>query len=69
MPSSAEARLESWVGVWGVSGYVKVWRVALACRMWCVWVEHNRHPFEGKEVSLRNLKFLFLKTLQLVITM
>lgn len=30
--------------------------------MWCVWVEHNRHPFEGKELSLRNLKFLFLKT-------
>lgn len=32
MPSSVEAMLESWVGVWGVCGYVKVWRVALA---WC----------------------------------
>ena len=31
--------------------------------MWCLWKERNRRTFEGKELSLPNLKFLFLKTL------
>ena len=29
----------------------------------CIWRERNQWKFEGKELSVLNLKFLFLKTL------
>ena len=68
MPNSVDAKLKSWDAVRGVRRYVKVWRAAPACLMWCIWREHNQCTFKGKELSLPNIKFLFLKTLRRGIT-
>ena len=44
---------------------LQVWNcmgVGPAC-LWCLWRERNQRKFEGKELCMLNLKFLFLKTL------
>ena len=68
MPNSVDAMLKSWDGVRGVRRYVKVWRAEPACLIWCIWREYNQCTFKGKELSLPNIKFLFLKTLRRGIT-
>jgi hypothetical protein len=63
MPYSVIALLESWRGFIGARRSRDVWGAAPACLMWCIWREQNQHTFEGVELSLPNLKFLFLKSL------
>ena len=41
MPNSVAAMLESWDGVRGVQRFVKVWRAAPACLLWCIRREQN----------------------------
>ena len=38
-------------------------KAILLCLLWCIWRERNAHCFEGKELPLMKLKFLFLKML------
>ena len=38
-------------------------KASLLCLLWCIWRERNAHCFEGKELPLMKLKFLFLKML------
>ena len=40
-----------------------MWGAVPSCLMWCIWKERNRRTFERKELSLLNLKLIFLKTL------
>ena len=57
--------LVSWTRgeVLSVAVGVGVWGAAPACLMWCIWRERNHCTFEGMELSMLNLKFLFLKSL------
>ena len=41
----------------------EAWGAAPACLMWCIWQERNQRTFEGVELSLPNLKFLFFNSL------
>ena len=43
--------------------YETVWGAEPACILWCIWRERNQWIFEGNEMSITSLKFLFLKTL------
>ena len=63
MPSSVMTMLESWKGALSSHRFKEMWVAAPACLMWCLWKEKNRRTYEGKALTLPNLKFWFLKTL------
>ena len=63
MPHSILALLESWRGTVGTCRSWEVWGVVPACLFWCIWRVRNHHTFEGVELSLLNIKFIFLRTL------
>jgi hypothetical protein len=63
MPLSVIVFMESWRGFIGGRWSREVWGAAPTCHMWCIWRERNQCTFEGVELSLSKLKFLFLKSL------
>ncbi len=63
MPYSVAALLESWRGAMVACRSKEVWGAAPACLIWCIWSEKNQRTFEGVELSIPNLKFVFLRTL------
>ena len=63
MPSSVMTMLESWKGALSSHRFKEMWVAAPACLMRCLWKEKNRRTYEGKALTLPNLKFWFLKTL------
>lgn len=38
-------------------------QVVPLCLMWCIWHESNAQRFEDKEISMVNLKYIFLNSL------
>ena len=59
----AVLEVETWNHTLGCLRGGDVWGTTPSCLMWCIWEERNCRTFEGKELSLPNLKFLLLKTL------
>ena len=64
MPSYVMAMLEPWKGAQGFCRFKKVWGSIPDCLMLCIWMEKNQPTFKGKELTLPNFKFMFLKTLK-----
>lgn len=63
MPSMVRDMLEAWKEGWvGRGGSGTIWLVFPLCLIWCIWRERNARCFEGAEISVVNLKYLFLKT-------
>ena len=63
MLNSVKSVMESWRGMMRRCRYGTEWGAEPACILWCIWRERNQRIFEGKEMSILNLKFLFLKAL------
>jgi hypothetical protein len=61
MPCSVWDMLACWMGGFG-RGVGGVWKAVPLCIMWCIWREQNAWFFEGKEMSMAKLKYLFLKS-------
>lgn len=63
MLNSVLATLESSKGTLGCLRGGDMWGTTPSCLIWCIWEERSCRTFEGKELSLPNLKFLFMNTL------
>ena len=50
------------VGFVGRGGSGTIWRVVPLCLIWCLWRDRNDWCFEGAEISVVKMKYLFLKT-------
>jgi hypothetical protein len=40
-----------------------MWRLALLCLVWCLWIERNARSFEDRETVLLELKKMMLLSL------
>lgn len=64
MPSMLQEVLVAWKEGWfGGRSIGTIWWVVLFCLMWCIWSKQNAQCFEGEEIIVFKLKYLFLKTL------
>ena len=64
MPSMVQEVLVAWKEGWFGGGIIgTIWCVVPLCLMWCIWCEQNAQCFEGEELIVFKLKYLFLKTL------
>lgn len=64
MPSMVQEVLVAWKEGWFGGGIIgTIWCVVPLCLMWCIWCEQNAQGFEGEELIVFKLKYLFLKTL------
>lgn len=62
MPLTVESLLFGWRNWFGRHSS-DVWNLVLACIMWIVWKERNRHTFEDVEILLEHLQSLLICTL------
>lgn len=64
MPSMVQEVLVAWKEGWFGGGSIgTIWWVVPLCLIWCIWCEQNAQCFEGEELIVFKLKYLFLKTL------
>uniref|UniRef100_A0A2N9IH90 Ubiquitin-like domain-containing protein n=1 Tax=Fagus sylvatica TaxID=28930 RepID=A0A2N9IH90_FAGSY len=60
MPRKVRELLDCWHGGFGQHCHSVIWKAISHCLMWCLWWERNMRSFEGSEMSISDLKLLFL---------
>ena len=60
LPSSARETLIEWKGFMLGKKHSMVWKAALLCLFWAVWMEKNRIAFDNEDFSVHRLKNSFV---------